>query len=233
MKNSQLAIAGLLGVVVGVLLVIAIWVRFAAPEPPELSGQRTTKTYDLRDFRGVEIDGQWQITIERGDAWLVSVDAPAEVVDRVRVQRQADGDAVDLEGPWWVGSFDDGPELRATITMPALETLDSSGTSMISFSGFDGAALEVDFSGAGQLRGTASRFDRLELDMSGAASIDLSQVPVTDAEIDVSGAGNVKLQMAGGRLSGDLSGATSLEYSGTVSDETIDRSGMSNVRRSN
>jgi hypothetical protein len=233
MRNSQRAIAALLGVVVGILIVIAVWVRVFAPQPPELSGQRTTKTYDVRDFRGVEVDGQWQVTIERGDAWLVSVEMPAEVVDRVRVQRQADGDAVDLEGPWWLGGFDDGPTLRATITMPALETLDSSGTSMISFSGFDGAALEVDFSGAGQLRGSASRFDRLMLDMNGAASIDLSQVPVTDAEVDVSGAGNVKLQMAGGRLSGDLSGATSLEYSGTVSDETIDRSGMSNVRRRN
>ena len=58
-------------------------------------------------------------------------------------------------------------------------------------------------------------------------------MPVTDANVDISGAGNVKLQMAGGRLTGDLSGAANLEYSGTVSEETIDRSGMVSVRRRN
>jgi hypothetical protein len=232
MRNSQRAVAAALGVIVALMVVAAIWFRVAAPEPPELSGERTTRTYDYADFRGVEVSGQWQVTIERGDDWRVSVEAPVEVIDQVRVQRQGDGDAVDLEGPWWLGEFD-GEEggLQATITMPSLESLDVSGTSMTSFSGFDGAELSLDLSGAGQLRGTASRFDRLVLDMSGAAEIDLDDVPVTNAEVDISGAGNVKLRMAGGRLTGDISGAANLEYSGTVSAETIDRSGLVNVRR--
>jgi putative autotransporter adhesin-like protein len=232
MRNSQRAVAGLLGVIVALMIAVAIWVRVAAPQPPQLSGERTTKTYAYTDFRGVEVDGQWQVTIERGDAWRVSVEVPAEVVDQIRVQRQSDGDAVDLEGPWWLGDYDGGqPALKATITMPALESLDISGASNTSFSGFDGDSLSLDLSGAGQIRGTASRFDRLMLDMSGAAAIDLSDVPVTDADVDISGAGNVKLQMAGGRLTGDLSGAANLEYSGTVSEETIDRSGFVNVRQ--
>ena len=232
MRNSQRAVAAVLGVIVGLMVVVAIWVRVAAPEPPELSGERTTRTYDYADFRGVEVSGQWQVTIERGDDWRVSVEAPAEVIEQIRVQRQSDGDAVDLEGPWWLGQLDDDQAaLQATITMPALESLDISGTSMTSFSGFDGASLSLDLSGAGRLVGTASRFDRLTLDMSGAVAIDLSDVPVTDAEVDISGAGNVQLQMAGGRLTGDLSGAANLEYSGTVSAESIDRSGLVNVRR--
>jgi hypothetical protein len=37
--------------------------------------------------------------------------------------------------------------------------------------------------------------------------------------------------MAGGRLTGDMSGAASLEYYGTVSEESVDTSGMVNVRR--
>ena len=234
MRNSQRAVAAVLGVIVALMIVAAIWVRVTAPQLPQLSGERTTKTYDYEDFRGVEVDGQWQVTIERGDDWRVSVEAPAEVIDEVRVQRQSDGDAVDLEGPWWLAvASREGPALQATITMPALESLDVSGTSILSFSGFDGGTLTLDLSGAGQLRGTASRFDRLMLDMSGALQIDLSDVPVTDAEVDLSGAGNVKLQMAGGRLTGDVSGAANLEYSGAVSEETIDRSGFVNIRRRN
>jgi Putative auto-transporter adhesin, head GIN domain len=233
MRNSQRAIAVLLGVIVVVLVAVAIWVRVAAPKPRELSGETTTKTYDLSDFDGVDVTGPWQVTIARGDAWQVSVVMPAEVVDEVRVDR--DGGELDLQGPWWLGDLAgrEGPVLQATITMPALESVHISGISRLSFSGFTGRALSLDLSGAGQLNGTASRFDRLDLDMSGAAAIDLSDVAVTDADVDVSGAGSVKLQMAGGRLTGDLSGAASLEYSGTVSEETVDKSGFVNVRRRN
>jgi hypothetical protein len=232
MRKSHLAVVSALGFVVAVMVAFGVWIRVVSEPVPELSGERTTRTYDLADFRGVEADGHWKITIERGDAWLVSVEAPAELIDEVRVQRQADGDAVDLEGPFWLGRFgDDQAMLQATITMPSLELLDVSGSSITSFSGFDGSTLSVDFSGGGQLHGSASRFDKLELDMNGASEIDLSEVPVTDAEVDINGASNVKLQMAGGRLSGDLSGAANLEYSGTVSAETIDRSGFVNVRR--
>jgi hypothetical protein len=86
-------------------------------------------------------------------------------------------------------------------------------------------------SGAVELRGTASRFETLTLDLSGAGSVDLGDVPVTDAAVDVSGAGNVTLRMAGGRLTGDMSGAANLGYFGTVSEETIEKSGFVNVSR--
>jgi hypothetical protein len=56
-------------------------------------------------------------------------------------------------------------------------------------------------------------------------------VPVTDVEIDASGASNVTLRMAGGRLTGDMSGTANLEYYGTVSEERVERSGVVNVRR--
>lgn len=233
MRNSQRAIAVVLGVIVVLMVVVAIWVRVTAPEPRELSGEKTTKTYDLSDFDGVDVAGPWRVTIAHGDAWQVSVEMPVEVVDEVRVDR--DGRKLELQGPWWVGNFAgrEGPALQATITMPALESVHISGTAMLSFAGFDGSPFSLDLSGAGQVNGTASRFDRLDLDMSGAAAIDLSGVAVTNADVDISGAGSVKLQMAGGRLTGDLSGAASLEYSGTVSEETVDKSGFVNVRRRN
>jgi hypothetical protein len=231
MRTSQFAVVSALGFVVAVMVAFGVWLRLIAEPIPELSGERTSRTYDSSGFDGVDTSGQWQVSIERGDVWRVAVEAPVELIDELEVEVRGDRLSLGFEQGWCPGCFRDDLELRATITMPALESLDSSGTSTISFSGFDGAILSVDVSGAGRLRGTASRFDRLELDMSGAAEIDLDDVPVTDADVDISGAGNVDLQMAGGRLSGDISGAANLEYSGNVSAETIDRSGMVNVRR--
>jgi hypothetical protein len=233
MRNSQRVMAGLLGSIVFLMIVVALWIGATAPEPPELSGERTTRTYDLADFRGVEVSGQWQVTIERGDAWRVAVEAPAEGFEDVQVRLSGDGEDVDLEAPWWFGDRDGENALEATITMPALESLDISGTSLVRFSGFEGRALSLDLSGAGSISGAASRFDELTLDSSGAVNIDLGDVTVTDAEVDISGAGNVTLRMAGGRLTGDLSGAANLDYYGTVSDESVDRSGLVTVRRRN
>jgi len=232
MRTSELAVLSALGFVVAVMVAFGVWIRLIAEPIPELSGERTSRTYDLSGFDGVDTSGQWEVTIERGDVSRVAVEMPVELVDEIEVEVRGDRLSLGFGQGWCpTGCFRDDLELQVTITMPALESLDSSGASTISFSGFEGGTLSLDVSGAGRLRGTASRFDRLMLDMSGAAEIDLGDVPVTDAEVDISGAGNVDLSMAGGRLSGDISGAANLEYSGTVSEETIDRSGMVNVRR--
>jgi hypothetical protein len=216
------------------MVIVAIWVRVTTPEPPRLSGERTTRTYDLADFDGVDVGGQWQVTVERGDAWRVSVEMPAEVSDQVRVERNGDALHLRYSGPGLLREFDRGNgALKATITMPALERVAAAGTTQLSFSGFEGSSLSLDISGGVNLRGTASRYDSLTLDLSGAGNLDLGGVSVTDATVDISGAGSVTLRMAGGRLSGDLSGAASLEYYGTVSAETIDKSGLVNVRRRN
>jgi len=239
MRKSQRVILGLLGIVVGLMVVVAIWVWATGERPPELSGERATRTYDFADFDGVDVTGQWQVTIERGDAWRVSIDVPAEVADLVRVERG--GDVLHLAYAFRFGGFTRGGfggidgerPFQATITMPALEALSHHGASQLSFSGFDGGTLSLNLSGAVALTGAASRFDTLTLDLSGAGSVNLADVPVTDANVDVSGAASVTLRMAGGRLSGDLSGTANLEYFGNVSEETIDRSGFVNVRRRN
>jgi hypothetical protein len=231
MRNSQRVIAGLLGAIVALLILAAIWIRIAVPQPPALSGERATRAYDFAAFRGVEVNGQWQVTIERGDAWRVAVEAPAELGDNVRVR--LDGDALELgyDGRWWFGDFGGDDGLEATVTMPALESLEISGSSRVRFSGFEGGTLSLEVSGAGDVRGAASRYDALTLDMSGAGNLDLGDVTVTDADIDVSGAGNVTLRMAGGRLTGDMSGAGNLQYFGTVSEQSVESSGFVNIRQ--
>jgi hypothetical protein len=213
------------------MLAVAIWIRLVAEPAPELSGERATRNYDVTGFDRIHVSGQWSVTLERGDAWRVGVEAPVEILDDVEVERDGDELSVSYEGGWCAGCFRDDTALKATITMPEIESLDLSGATTVSFSGFEGRSLSVDVSGGVALRGAASRFDALVLDVSGAGNVDLSAVPVTDANLDLSGAANVKLQMAGGRLTGDISGTGNLEYSGTVSEERIERSGFVNVRR--
>jgi hypothetical protein len=230
-RNSQLAVVVALGVVVAVTIGGAAWVRLGAAPPPELSGERGSRTVDYSGFDRIDVGGQWTVTIERGDAWRVALEAPVEILDDIEVERDGNELSVDYEGGWCAGCFRDDQALEVTITMPSLASLELSGATVASFSGFTGRELTLDVSGAVELRGAASRFERLTLDLSGAGSVDLGDVSVTDAEVDVSGAGNVTLRMAGGRLTGDMSGAANLEYFGTISEEAIEKSGSVNVSR--
>lgn len=230
MRNSQRAVVGALGLIVAMMVAFTLWVRLNAEAAPELSGERTSRTYDHTGFDGIEISGQWRVDVERGDEWRVAVDVPAELLEDVEVELRGDRLSLGFEGGWCMACFREGLELKATVTMPVLESLDMSGSSFVRFTGFEGSNLSLDLSGSGEIRGAASRFDALTLDMSGAANVELADVPVTDANVDISGAGKVALRMAGGRLTGDISGATNLEYYGTVSAEDVDKSGMVNVR---
>jgi hypothetical protein len=233
MRNSQRVMAALLGGIVVLLIVAAVWIKVTAPSVPELTGQRTSRSYDYTGFTGVSVSGEWQVTIERGAAWSVAIDVPAEISDGVRVERNGDELALGYEGRGWsFGLF--GRQTRspqATITMPAIKMIVLSGTSTLSFTGFEGDRLSLTSSGASEVRAATGRFDNLELKLSGAGNVDLDEVVAINADVQVSGAGNVKLNMGGGRLTGHMSGAGNLDYRGTVSEQSVMTSGIVNVRR--
>jgi len=233
MRNSQRVMAGLLGGIVALQVVAVVWIKVAAPSVPDLSGQRTTRAYDYTGFTGVSVSGEWQVTIERGAAWRVAIDVPAEIVDRVRVERSGDELTLGYESRGWsFGPFGRAVESpQATITMPALESIVLSGTSTLSFTGFEGDRLSLTASGAAEVRAASGRFDALALTMSGAGNVDFDDVVLTNADVRVSGAGNLKLNMAGGRLTGHMSGAGNLDYRGTVSEQSVTTSGLVNVQR--
>jgi hypothetical protein len=200
MRNSQRVVLGGLVFLVALMLGVAVWISLIAEPTPELSGERAPRSFDYSGFTGVDASGQWEVAIERGDAWRIAIEVPEEHLDDIEVELDGDELTFGYEGEC-AGCFRDGPSLT------------------------------VDMSGASELRGAASRFDSLSLDKSGVGNLELGDVTVTNADVDLSGAGNVTLRMGGGRLSGDMSGFGSLEYYGTVSEQTVDSSGFANVRQ--
>jgi hypothetical protein len=230
MSNSQRALLGGIGFVALIMMVGAVWSRLTVTTGPQISGERSTLTPALADFAGIEASGRWDLTVARGDAWRVELDVPVELVDRIEARVEDGRLVLGFEG--WLGSCGDSDRCRmnASITLPALREINLSGATTVDFSGFDGERLAIETSGASEIDGSASRYDELAVTTSGAGDVDLEEVTVTNAEVSVSGAGSIALRMAGGRLTGELSGAADLRYSGTVSEESVSRSGAANVR---
>ena len=234
MKRSTGALTLGLGSVVVVLLLLALWVRFTSTSDdiPPLSGQRTARSYDLTGFTLLKASGQWQVTLVRGDDWAVEVSYPAELASGVDVRQE--GGALTLhytlKRSWWsdFGS-NEALGMNARIVMPALEAVEMRGASSLDLTGFASKGLRIDASGAISIDGRDSRYDSLALRISGVGRVDLGGVETTDARIDVSGAQNLTLRMAGGTLSGAVSGVSRVDYLGTVSSQNVRASGVSRI----
>ena len=233
MKQSQMAILSVVGVVAGTIIVAAVGGRIALSrmDSEELDpGERVSRNPDLTGFSEIEIDGRWRVTVTRGEEWRVALSYPENVEgeveayvqgERLRLRRTAPG--FWFGGPNWVTTAD--------IVMPALEELALSGNGRLELSGFEGDRLDIDLAGAVQLEGRDGRYRELDLSVAGAGEIDLHGIAVTEAQVDLAGAADVTLTMNGGELSGSMTGAGQLRYYGSVSREAVDVAGVGRVRR--
>jgi hypothetical protein len=107
-------------------------------------------------------------------------------------------------------------------------TFDVSGASRISGK-LDSSDSNMKFSGASraQLFGSAGN---LKLDASGASNLDLSQWPLQDADVVLSGASHSSVDLSG-TLDVNLSGASTLEYTGSPQLGTVNVTGASTLRK--
>ena len=115
--------------------------------------------------------------------------------------------------------------------MPKLERIDYSGVSNIEAEGFTGESLKISASGVGNLTIKEASFDNAIILISGVGNVDLSQSSCRNAEVYLSGVGNLKINMAGGSLTGSLTGVGGVEYSGEVTVQDISKTGIGKISR--
>ena len=93
----------------------------------------------------------------------------------------------------------------------------------------EATSCDIDLSGASRIELSGSG-GNVKLEASGASEMDLGDFTVNDADIHFSGASDGSLDI-NGRLDVDLSGASSLEYSGNPTLGDFDLSGGSELER--
>jgi hypothetical protein len=121
--------------------------------------------------------------------------------------------------------------VRLFLTLPELRSVRLDGGTRLTLSGLTGEELQIESNGAAHVRASGGRFGRLELQSDGAGRFNFEETPVEAADVLLDGVGSVTLQMAGGVLSGEINGAGSIEYGGTVADERVSVNGFGSVER--
>lgn len=210
------------------------------------SGNVITKDYDFSGFSRVAVGNAFKVEVQQGQSYAVSVTVDDNVEQYLDVKQEGDQVRIYLK-PRLMLSLRN-VRLEARITMPEVTGLDFSGATRATVTGFESnKRLDVEVSGASrvsgditagetsmnvsgastvELRGAATGLD---LEASGASTLKLADMPASDARVRASGASRIQVNVSGS-LTGDASGASTVEYEGKPTNVRVDTSGASSVR---
>ena len=195
--------------IVGVVLVAALLTSgllVGCGVPIKGSGNLKTESFDFSDFTRVDVSSAFEVEIVQSGSYSVSITADDNLFDHIAVSKQGTTLKIYLKTAQYVATTK-----RAEITMPQLRSLDLSGATRGTVSGF-------------------SSTENLDIEVSGASSLDLADISASDVKFDASGASKVTGDITAGDTDFDISGASTAQLEGSANDIVVDASGASRVR---
>ena len=204
-------------------------------------GPVRTQEFNFTDFTRVEVGWAFRVEIVQSDSYSVSITADENLFNFIQVSQE--GETLKI-GLTQIMPF---RTLKAEITMPDLYELSLSGATRGTVKGFSSSHdFILDLSGASRLSGDITAGDAqfiasgastiqlqgsaddMTVNASGASRVELASFPVNNAQVILSGASRGTVNL-GGRLDADLSGASTLNYSGNPTLGSIKTSGGSTI----
>jgi hypothetical protein len=207
------------------------------------SGQITTRNYDLKDFQSVDAGACFEVKIQPGKSFAVSVTTDSNLLEDLTVRQ---------DGDWLYLGVKPGinvnpTKLVANITMPSLASISASGATDMEFGSFTMNDFKAEASGASKIHGEVhaqhglidcsgasnikfvGEISDMNVKASGASSANCGDLTANKGYVELSGASNAKIN-ATHQLDYDLSGASHLDYFGQPS---VGRSGSSGASSAN
>lgn len=187
------------------------------------NGQLKSEKRSVAGFDSVDVGGIFKVEIIAGKNFDVEVVADENLLPYIEtdvknnVLRIKTREKISSKNP-----------LLIKVSAPDLKSLDASGVARVSLVNVNNESLDVDVSGAStvDIEGTTRN---ATIDVSGASRLNAEKLQTENANIDASGASNININVSN-ELSADLSGASSVRYSGSPRSVKKDLSGASSVR---
>jgi len=176
------------------------------------TGETETRQYDFSEFTRMDISSAFSYEIKQSDTYSVSITANNNLFDDIKVVKEGQTLIVGREipeVPWAI--FNTDPGLKAVITMPLLQSLDSSGAT-------DG--IVADFNST----------ENLDVTASGASTVELVKIAAGDVIFEVSGAGKVTGDIEAKNMELEVSGASTVQLKGSAGSIAADVSGASHLK---
>ncbi|MCK5153768.1 MAG: DUF2807 domain-containing protein [Spirochaetales bacterium] len=181
------------------------------------------KYKDIIDFTSLDIEGEWNVSINYGKTYNISITGRTGIEDPYNIEKK--GSALFLTENTLA---DINRKLTINITMPEIKKLYSKGGLKLDLTGFSEPELILNFTGGTWVSGNNCQFENLLLTSAGAINLEFEDIKTVNVDAQLSGAGNLIFNMDGGILSGIAAGAMNIEYYGNA-DQTIVAAGLASI----
>ncbi|HNR76102.1 MAG TPA: head GIN domain-containing protein, partial [Parvularculaceae bacterium] len=183
---------------------------------PAMAGETVSRTYEVQDFSAIEISGAYELDVAVGGDYAVMLEGPEDEMARALVTVK-DG-ALVLASKKHRGDRDG---VKATVTMPALESLSVSGVVDADIRGVDAGAFKISLSGVGEVD-IQGRCKSLDARVSGVGELDAKSFECASVDVSLSGMGEASVY-ARDRAKAEVSGMGEINIYG--SPKTVDKRG--------
>lgn len=192
----------------------------------EASGPVERQQREIREFSAIDMEGSAELNITVGSAPSLEVEAPADVLERLKTEVRGDTLYIESKPKDWV--FKKGRSRpKVTISAPTLASLRVGGGNEVDIQGFAGGETQIRVEGAVDIEG-AGELDRLTIRMSGAAHGDFSRLIAKDANVTVDGVGNVIVHPKE-TLNATMNGVGAIHYTGTPREVRTHMNGLGRI----
>lgn len=178
---------------------------------------------EIVDFSGLNITGDWDITLNKGDSFSISINGRKGTEEPYKIYKKGTTLFLTENTDQILNS-----KLRVDITMPEIKEVYSAGGLKLNLNDFFEPELILNLTGGSWVDGSGCEFEILYLTSAGAINLEFDNVLTDNAELQLAGAGNIELNMNGGSLTGNASGAMNIEYSGNARQE-VQTAGLANI----
>lgn len=153
----------------------------------------------------VVVDGVIDVKVKQGATPSLIVYAEKHLIGKINTQVTGDTLRIDT-------NFESGkvPEIRAELTLPALQALTAAGVGKSEMSGFSGDRVQIELKGAGALSFQGS-YKQVNATLSGLGAMNMQLADTENIDFHLSGAGAATLRGQGKGLKADLSGLGSMD----------------------
>ncbi len=205
------------------LLIIGTWsVRLSAASQQETP--QINKEINLKNFENIITSGNWNVEIQSGNVYRVEITASEDEIDKANISVH--------NGVLMLSNtlIEDQKSLQVKVTLPQLSQFELHGTTVVKLFGFKIKSLFMQSYGTSSIIGINNSIENLKVYAKGVSSINFTNSPTVNVDLKISGSNSSNLFMKGGSLVGDIKGAASITYSGTISSQAIVRSGLVSIQ---
>lgn len=212
MNKIKTLTAVLLALLLTTLLISGCQTILVSKNGETETGETENRQYDFSEFTRVDISSAFSYEIMQSDTYSISITANNNLFDDIKVAKEGQTLIIGMEipgAPWAV--FNNNPNIKAVITMPQLQGLDSSGATH---------GIVADFSST----------EKLDVTASGASSVELVEIIAADTTFDVSGASEVTGDIEAENMELEVSGASTVQLKGSADSIAAGGSGASHLK---